>query len=324
MSMSHTPAHAVDNVPTGHLANVSVFANVDLLNNGTSTISGDVNINTSSSLLGLVLPTGISLSGLVNLGNATTAQVKVDCDAVYANLSARPITATVNADLGGRTLTAGVYVADVLRVNGVLTLDAKGDSNAIFILRANAKLDVGANAVIKLVNGARSDRVFWRVGTTATIGANAQFVGRLFAQASIVANLNAYIRGSLLSCGAGVELNTNTVNTAVTVGADVPVPSTSLPVSPQEVADELTDPGAVLSDDTATSQPISDEQAASSNVLGTSASDDSARTSSSGLLAYTGRNAETIIPIALALLGLGWAAAVTFYRKRQAVTDQEL
>ncbi len=321
--LSEKPAYAENSVPLGHVANVSVFANIGLINNGTSTISGDVDVHTSTSLLGLVLPVGISLNGLVNLGNSTTTQVKADCDAIYAHLSARPINATLNAELGGTTLFAGVYVADVLRVNGVLTLDAQGDSNAIFILKANANLNVGANAVIKLINGANSNNVFWQVGGNADIGVAARFAGRLFAHASIVANTGASIRGSLLSCGAGVELNGNTINSAASIGATVPTPAIDVPAAPQAVSD-VVDPGGVLATETSTTQPITDEQAADAIVMGSSASDDRSKTSASGLLAYTGRNAETIIPIALALLGIGWATAATVYRRRHAVTDQQL
>ncbi|HMS25216.1 MAG TPA: hypothetical protein PKB15_05980 [Acidimicrobiia bacterium] len=57
-----------------------MFANVNLNNHGTSIISGDVNVNTSKSLLGLPLPARLSLSGHFNTANHASAQVKADCN----------------------------------------------------------------------------------------------------------------------------------------------------------------------------------------------------------------------------------------------------
>lgn len=320
-----------NNVPVGTLANVSVFADVELNNNGNSTISGDVNVNLLNSLLGISLPLGIRLGGLTNVGNGVTAQAKVDCDVALNTARARGITATINADLAGRVLLPGVYSGNLLTLNGVLTLDAKNDPNAVFILNANAGINIGANAVVKLINGANSGRVFWTTAADATIGVNANFVGRLLSVGNILAKANAVIRGSLLSCDGEVTLNTNIINTPPIIGADVEVniPTVTIPavpVGPEGVSTTTApvdpyDPSVVIPTDTSgeTGGVLGED---AQNALGSSNLTSRRSAGSGGILAYTGRNALAIFAIGSGLAGVGWALAVQF--KRRKLTDTEL
>jgi len=56
----------------------------------------------------------------------------------------------VSGDLGGRTLTAGVYKsASSLGLTGALTLDAQGNPNAVFIFQAGSTLTTASGSHVK-------------------------------------------------------------------------------------------------------------------------------------------------------------------------------
>lgn len=330
MVFTQSAAYGANTVPVGNLANVSVFADVNLNNNGNSTISGDVNVNLLN-ILGISLPVGIRLGGLTNLGNGVSAQAKVDCDVALNNARSRGITANITADFGGRILTPGVYSGNLLTLNGVLILDAQHDPNAVFILNARTGINIGANAVVKLINGANSGRVFWTTAADATIGVNANFVGRLLSVGNILAKANAVVRGSLLSCDGEVTLNTNTINTPPIIGADVEVniPAVtvpSIPVGPEAVATTTPvdpfDPGVTDTPTTVQSETGGALGEAVDSAFGSSNGANRTSAGSGGILAYTGRNALAIFAIGAGLAGAGWALAVQFKRRR--LSDTEL
>jgi hypothetical protein len=78
-------------------------------------------------------------------------------------------------ELGNRTLAPGVYKSapgSYAISQGDLTLDAKGDANAVWVFQMATTLTVGtpsSNRSVLLVNGAQAKNVFWQVGTAATI-----------------------------------------------------------------------------------------------------------------------------------------------------------
>lgn len=78
-------------------------------------------------------------------------------------------------ELGNRTLAAGVYKSapgSFAISQGDLTLDAKGDANAVWVFQMATTLTVGtpsSNRSVLLVNGAQAKNVFWQVGTAATV-----------------------------------------------------------------------------------------------------------------------------------------------------------
>ncbi len=74
-----------------------------------------------------------------------------------------------------------------------------------------------------LINGAQGGNVFWRVGSSATLGTSSSFTGDILAQASISLNT-----GATITCGAAwartgaVTLDTNTISLCAVTGAQVP------------------------------------------------------------------------------------------------------
>ena len=83
---------------------------------------------------------------------------------------------TIPAEMGGETFGPGVYVhgsaLNIALTNPVFTLDAGGDSDAVFIFNAGTTLTTSAGSEIMLLNGAKAGNVFWIFGTGLTMGAD--------------------------------------------------------------------------------------------------------------------------------------------------------
>jgi len=118
-------------------------------------------------------------------------------------------------DLGGLTLTEGVYKFDSsAQLTGTLTLDAQGNDNAVFIFEIGSTLTTANNAMVSLLDGGPNDGVFWQIGSSVTLGDGTMFTGNLLANTSIT--LDPFAR---ISCGralAGVEAVSGAVTMADT------------------------------------------------------------------------------------------------------------
>src|SRR4030095_9334704 len=131
-------------------------------------------------------------------------------------------TTLTGQDLGGQTLTPGVYFfAASAPMNGVLTLDAQGNPNAVFIFQIGSTLLPAINASVSVINGAQAGKVFWQVGSSATLAAGVVFRGNILALASITLSQGTQVFGRALARTGAVTMDTSTVNS----GASPPVPT---------------------------------------------------------------------------------------------------
>jgi len=159
--------------------------------------------------------------GLNHAGNATTQLGKAALATAFADAAGRAPTTTYGAiyDLGGSTLTAGVYNnPSSFGVTGTLTLDAGGNPDAVWIFQAGSTLITEVNSNILLMGGAKSSNVFWQVGSSATLGAGSHFEGSILASASITINSGATLTGRALAQNGAVTMNlTSVTTTGVTI-----------------------------------------------------------------------------------------------------------
>lgn len=130
-------------------------------------------------------------------------------------------------ELGGLTLAPGIYksASGTFKItNGNLTLDAKGDANAVWIFQTAAGLTVGiagptgARSVI-MTNGALPGNVFWYVGSAATInGAGGGImVGTIIASAGVTLStagnaVQTVLNGRAISLHGSVTMVNTTIN----------------------------------------------------------------------------------------------------------------
>jgi len=107
---------------------------------------------------------------------------------------------SISGTLDGVTLTPGVYSSvNRLGLTGVLTLDAQGDSNAIFIIRSNSYLVTAASSDVILANQAQAKNVFWVPQDYFTAGADSIFKGNVLAATYISIGARTAIEGRLFS-----------------------------------------------------------------------------------------------------------------------------
>jgi hypothetical protein len=106
-----------------------------------------------------------------------------------------------------------------------LTLDAQGNTNAIWVFQTASSLTVGGPGAprnIILINGAQAKNVFWYVGSSATINAagGGTMVGTIIASAGISFSTAGNVALVTLD-GRAIALNASVtmVNTVINVPA---------------------------------------------------------------------------------------------------------
>jgi len=177
---------------------------------GTSTITGDLGVSPGTAITGF--PPG-TMTGTRHAGDAVALQAQSDVTAAYNALKGAACTVTLTGqDLGGRTLKPGVYCfAASAPLNGVLTLDAQGDPNAVFIFQIGSTLLAAINSSVQLINGAQDANVFWQVGSSATLAAGVAFRGNIIALASITLSNGTRVSGRALARTAAVTMDNSSV-----------------------------------------------------------------------------------------------------------------
>jgi hypothetical protein len=200
-------------VGLGTAASFAVLAGSTVTNTGPSVINGDLGVSPGTAISGF--PPG-TVNGTTHSADAVANQAQSDLTAAYDDAAGRTPAASVPGDIGGLTLTPGVYKSgSSVLVTGDVTLDAQGDPNAVFIFQIGSTLTTASGSRVRLINGASPCNVYWQVGSSATIGTTTTFKGNVLALTSITANTGATFEGRLLARNGAVTLHTNNV----TVGA---------------------------------------------------------------------------------------------------------
>ncbi len=165
----------------GTLSNYIFFTSTGAVSNeGTSAITGDVGTDVGA----ITLP-GATLNGTTQSANAATMQANIDLCSLYKQLIAIPTTDSLHLPTFGlfETLLPGVYA-----INGAgslvdeLTLDALGDTNAVFLMKFNGAFSTFAFSTVILINGARACNVFWIAENAASTGASTTMVGTVISR----------------------------------------------------------------------------------------------------------------------------------------------
>ena len=200
-------------VNLGTTSSFAVLAGSAITNTGTTTITGNVGLHPGTAFTGQA---SVTVIGTVHLADAVALQAKVDLVIAYNDAAGRTPVTTIPSELGGTTLTPGVYSSadGTFRITGTLTLDAQGNPEAVFVFKTAATLVTAAGSNVNLIGGAQFCRVFWQTGSSATLGTNSRFVGHILALESITANTGATVQGRLLARNGAVTLDSNTISIA--------------------------------------------------------------------------------------------------------------
>jgi len=191
------------------IGNFAVLAGSTVTNTGSTTVAGDVGVSPGTAITGF--PPGLA-SGAIHHADSAAAQAQAALTAGYVDAASRAGGTPVAGDLVGQTLTAGVYTSSSsLAETGDLTLDAKGNPNAVFIFQIGSTLTTGSGSHIVLANGAKACNVFWQVGSSATLGTNSVFKGNILALTSITVTTGVNVEGRVLARNGAVTLDTDVI-----------------------------------------------------------------------------------------------------------------
>lgn len=228
IGVSGTAQAATSTVNLGTATNFAILAGTGITNVPTSVITGNVGLSpaagsnyaglTKAEVTGTIYDVnGAGPAGSVN-NPALMTTAKNDLTAAFLDTAGRTPVTTVASELGGTTLTDGVYDSEdttfqITSGAGTLTLDGQGDSSSVFIFKMGAEgpgLTVGSASVVSLINGASACNVFWEVDT-AVINTTAVFKGNVLALNSITVASGANIEGRLLARNGNVTLDHNVI-----------------------------------------------------------------------------------------------------------------
>ncbi len=149
-------------------------------NSGATYVTGDVGTNVG-------LTTGYNplfVTGMIHpIADASTAQCATDLGVVYTYLNTltNDIELMYPAQFGGNlVLTPHVYIMNAATVlTDTLYLDARNNTNAIFVIKIFGALSTTVNSKVKLINGTQSKNVYWTVDGAVSINDYSVFRGTI-------------------------------------------------------------------------------------------------------------------------------------------------
>lgn len=222
LSMPIKSFAATPTINLGNASSFAVLAGEQVTNTGTTTINGsaggDIGVYPGTALTG---QSTMTFSGTIHLADATAGLAKEALSTAYDEAGSRSPVTVIPAELGTKTIKPGVYTSETgaFQITGTLTLDGDGDASSVFVFITESTLITASNSKINLIDGARVCNIFYRVGSSATLGTNSTFAGRIMASTSIAANTGATIYGQLLAKTGSVTLDANKISNLVCTSA---------------------------------------------------------------------------------------------------------
>jgi len=218
-------AHA-NSVNLGTAGSFGVLAGSTVTNTGSSVVAGNVGVWPGTAITGF--PPGIT-GGAIHAGDAIAHTAQNDLTTAYNTAAGMAPTAVLTGqDLGGMTLTPGVYFfASSAQLTGTLTLNDLGNPNAVFVFQIGSTLTTASNSAVIFTSSLADKNVYWQVGSSATLGTTTVFTGNILALTSITLNNGASIGcGSALAINGAVTLDNNVIGGGCGGVSTVPEPGT--------------------------------------------------------------------------------------------------
>jgi len=198
-------------------------------NTGSTTIYGSLGVDPGSALTGF--PPGTVTGGSIYGPGPVPNQAQTDAVTAYNALKALPFPVANNLsgqDLGGRTLTPGVYrfnTTAALTGAAPLILDFSTEPGGDFVFQVGTALTTAdgsttSHSSVNVINGSSLSGVYWLMGVTggsgtgsATLGTNTLFAGNILALDSITLNTSADIlSGRAIALNAAVTMDGNRIS----------------------------------------------------------------------------------------------------------------
>jgi serine protease AprX len=207
-------------VDASHLTTTYPFAS-----GATSAWAGNADLGVSPGTAVTGFPSGKVPGGTIHSADTLAAQAQVDTTTAYNSLVALSCPAANNLtgqDLGGKTLTPGVYCfSSSAQLTGTLTLNGLGNPNAVFVFKMGSTLTTASASSVVMINGASPSNVFWQVGSSATLGTTTRFAGNIIALASITLTTGAVVNGRAFARNGAVTMDSNAVGLSGNAAAQI-------------------------------------------------------------------------------------------------------
>ena len=222
----------------GTASSFAILGGSTVTNTGFTVILGDLGVSPGSSITGF--PPGIVVPpGTTHVDDAVAQQAQSDVTTAYNALASQACDVDLTGhDLGGLTLTPGVYCFDESAgLTGALTLNAQGNANSVFVFQIGSTLTTASNSSVLVTNSGSACNVFWQVGSSATLGTNTSFQGNILADASITLNTGAgIIPGRALAQNGAVTMDSNNISMSVCAAEATQSPATQTAVAATQTA----------------------------------------------------------------------------------------
>ena len=196
--------------PLGSAQSFGVLGSSILTSTGATIVTGDVGVSPSTAITGF--PPGIVV-GTIHAGDTVAALARADAGNASLAIAAMTCgTQLTGQDLGAAgPLAPGVYCFNTsAQLTGTLHLTGPGP----WIFQVGSTLTTAAGAAV-IVDDAGATchgaKVFWQVGTSATIGVGTTFAGTIIAGASVTVMTGASVSGRVIALNAAVTLDSNPI-----------------------------------------------------------------------------------------------------------------
>jgi hypothetical protein len=212
----------------GSAGNFAILAKTGVVNQGTSSVTGDVGINPglSTAIAGFdltreddsIFATSAMVTGNIfasdypdptprNLAAATDT-----LDSAFIDVNARHAPDHENladGDIGGMTFPPGLYRWTTnVTIDEDITLN--GGPNDVWIFQIVGSLMVDSAVHVRLEGGAVASNVYWAIGGDLNLGADAHLEGIVLGKGTVSLGMGSSVNGRLLS-DSRVMLHTSTL-----------------------------------------------------------------------------------------------------------------
>ena len=191
-------------ISLGAAAAYAILASSAISSTGSSTVKGDMGLSPGTAVSGFP-PATLAHDSVPHIADVAAAHARAALGMARSIALSMLSSATISGDVGGLTLTSGVYSStSSLAITGTLTLT--GTASSVFIFIIGSTLTTAANSSVFITSPVQPCNVFFVVGSSATIGADSFFVGAIMAYASISVGAGAHVNGQLLAANGAVTL----------------------------------------------------------------------------------------------------------------------